>query len=110
VVGPVPQWNTRLPQVLLSYVRDHPGEPVPARIAFGLAPYVWDFEQDVRGRVEHTGAEYASAMDALCTREGCVTKVPEGSDGLSTWDEAHLTASGSMYLAARLASRILPPR
>ena len=110
VVGPVPQWNTRLPQVLLAYHRDHPREPVPARTAFGLAPYVWDFEQDVRGRVERAGAEYASAMNALCTREGCVTKVPEGSDGLTTWDEAHLTASGSMYLAARLAPRILPRR
>jgi hypothetical protein len=47
-------------------------------------------------------------MDALCTpREGCLTVVPDGSDGLTAWDESHLTASGSMHLIAQLAPRIL---
>ena len=109
VVGPVPHWNARLPRVLFAYFRQHPRQPLPSRTLFGLEGYVWDFEREVREQVERTGAEYASAMDALCTpRDGCLTRVPEGADGLTAWDEAHLTASGSIHLIAQLAPRILP--
>jgi hypothetical protein len=108
VMGPVPQWDTRLPRVLFAYSSQHPHQPVPTRTAFGLAGYVWDFERTLRDRVGHAGAEYASAMDALCTpREGCLTIVSDGSDSLTAWDESHLTASGSIHLIAQLAPRIL---
>jgi len=109
VVGPVPHWNARLPRVLFAYFRQHPRQPLPSRMLFGLEGYVWDFDREVREQVERTGVEYLSAMDALCTpRDGCLTKVPEGTEGLTAWDEAHLTASGSIHLIAQLAPRILP--
>jgi len=109
VVGPVPHWDARLPRVLVTYATQHPHQPIPTRLEFGLVSYTWDFERTVRDAVTRTGAQYASAIDAMCTRRGgCLTQVPEGAEHLTAWDEAHLTASGSIHLVSQLRSAILP--
>ena len=109
VLGPVPTWYTRLPSVLFALSRQHPLQGVPMRTSFGLESYVWELEREVRARVEQSGAEYVSAMDALCNRDGCLTRVTDQPDNLTAWDETHLTAAGSEYLIDQIADRILPP-
>ncbi len=108
VLGPVPTWYTRLPTVLFAYFRQHPLQGVPVRTTFGLESYVWELERDVRARVEQSGAEYVSAMDALCNQDGCLTRVDDQPQSLTAWDETHLTAGGAKYLIDHIADRILP--
>jgi hypothetical protein len=95
--------------VLFDFYRRHPRQLVPARTSFGLVGYMWDFDREVRASAERAGAEYVSAMDALCTIDGCLTRVSDRPDSLTAWDEAHLTAMGSEYLISRVAAHILPP-
>ena len=109
VVGPVPHWDARLPRVLFTYATQHRYQPVPTRMTFGLVSYTWDYERTVRETVARTGATYASAIDAMCTPQGgCLTQVPDGDEHLTAWDEAHLTASGSIHLVFALAPIIFP--
>jgi len=104
VMGPVPNWEARLPRLLFTYVRSHPGHPLPMRMFFGVADYIWDFDRQVREHAEQSGAEYLSALDALCTDEGCLTRVTRRPDSVTAWDDAHLTAAGSEYLVSRVSS------
>jgi hypothetical protein len=114
VMGPVPNWDSRLPRLLFTYVRSHPQQPVPARMFFGVADFVWDADRQVRERSREAAVDYLSALDALCTDEGCLARVGERPDSVTAWDDAHLTATGSEYLIARVSgelfSRWRPPR
>ena len=106
VMGPVPAWESRLPRLLFTYARRHPQQPVPARMLFGVAGWVWDADRQVRERSGEAAVEYLSALDALCTDEGCLARVGERPDGLTAWDDAHLTATGSEYLVSRVSDEL----
>jgi peptidoglycan/LPS O-acetylase OafA/YrhL len=106
VMGRVPAWDARLPRLLFTYVRRHPQQPPPARMFFGVADWVWEVDRRLRERADETGVEYLSALDALCTDEGCLARVSERSDSVTAWDDGHLTATGSEYLVSRVSGTL----
>jgi peptidoglycan/LPS O-acetylase OafA/YrhL len=106
VMGRVPAWEARLPRLLFAYVRSHPQQPLPGRMFFGVADWVWEVDRQVRARADEAGVEYLSALDALCTDEGCLARVSDRSDSVTAWDDAHLTATGSEYLVSRVSGEL----
>jgi hypothetical protein len=51
--------------------------------------------------------EYLSAYNALCGKDGCLTRDTREANELTTFDTAHLTLAGSVYLMSKLLPDIL---
>jgi hypothetical protein len=102
-VGPAPQWNDALTRVLANFSNRDAQHRVPERMSFGLDPKVRPCDlalaKLLRARSDVT---YVSAWEALCDSAGCLTRVDEEADGLTTWDAGHLTTRAAEYLARRL--------
>jgi hypothetical protein len=99
VVGRVPGWGGGLPEILVGYEREHPGEVLPAYLPDAL-------EDDARGRdlrlrksFDNSGVTYVSAIDAMCRTDGCLAVV---NGALTAWDSSHLTDEGSKLMAVAL--------
>jgi len=108
VVGPVPIWEDRLPRVLFNQVRRDPLHGVPARLRTGIVDQPRGLEEMMRAKAARFGTDYVSAIDILCTADGCLTMANDQPDGLTAWDQAHLTQAGSIVLVGGLKGRLLP--
>jgi peptidoglycan/LPS O-acetylase OafA/YrhL len=108
VVGPAPNWTTRVPRILFNVLRRHPLSSTPAYVLDGLVPSFRESDRDLREAANTAGAVYASAVDALCRVDGCLVAVDGAPARLTTWDDSHLTADGSSILVERLESTLFP--
>ncbi len=54
------------------------------------------------------GIPYISARDALCTAEGCLTRIGDNTGTLTFGDTNHLSPEGSQFLMEAIAKRIFP--
>ena len=115
LVGPVPNWEGRLPRVLFNYLQRYPFAETPDRLPVRLAGYSPELDMRLRDTATAHGVEYASALDALCDRRGCLAAIDGDPSRLTAWDDSHLTSDGSMRLVEALADsfghqRAPPPR
>lgn len=101
VVGQVPRWVDTLPRQILTHLRTLPeGARVelPKRLATGLVPGIKELDQQMREFVTGRGAKYISALDILCNPRGCTAALDASPSTIITYDESHLTKTGSHYL------------
>jgi peptidoglycan/LPS O-acetylase OafA/YrhL len=98
VIGPVPRWNPSLPVVLLRYNVDFDALPMYSKI--GLDPSVGELDTQLAALATEHGANYISALNILCTADGCRVRLGSEPSTMMQWDVSHLTAAGSMYLVA----------
>lgn len=104
LVGPFPFWTEPVPRLVFRRWKSDPLQRLPRRLVQGRVT-VKDAMEPVLERVASaTGSTYFSPRAALCDREGCLAFVP-GTETLVAWDEGHLTAAGSRYVAERLPIR-----
>ena len=101
VVGPVPQWYGGLPLQLCNYYRTHKTEPLPYHMNFGERPEPAEVEAELRPAVEATGATYLSALQLLHKPDGMVVRTGDAPDSILSFDDAHLTTAGAIYLVAQ---------
>jgi len=108
-VGPAPQWTPILPRNLLNIYQRDPLHRVPERTTSGLlgtvVPADMELEKLLGSRQDVT---YVSAFRMFCNEDGCLTRVNEDPEGITTWDYGHLTTAGAEYLSRRLAPYIEP--
>jgi len=97
LLGPVVQFRSRLPSMLMrAHLRD-----VDARPDDFVLPDI--FALDAKMKAVLSAGEkfsYVSVVDALCPMRQCPITI-DGGIPLS-WDHAHLTAEGSVYVMERL--------
>jgi peptidoglycan/LPS O-acetylase OafA/YrhL len=97
LLGPAVQFRTRLPSMLMrAHLRD-----VDARPDDFVLPDI--FALDAKMKAVLSAGEkfsYVSVVDALCPMRQCPITI-DGGIPLS-WDHAHLTAEGSVYVMERL--------
>jgi peptidoglycan/LPS O-acetylase OafA/YrhL len=107
VLGPVPFWKRGLPnEVLHYYILHH--SLIPEHYGVGLPPNMPDrYDALLRTELVPAGAEFISAKDVLCTKEGCLTRLGEKSGDLSASDTVHLTEKGSVFLISAIIDRLL---
>ena len=103
IIGPAPQWNDDLPRLLVIAARRDRLHRVPGRTSFGLDPLAHEVDEALDKLFgARKDVTYFSAWKAFCTAEGCLTRVSDDPDGLTTWDYGHLTTPAAEYLVQRL--------
>jgi hypothetical protein len=103
LVGPVPRWETTLPQQLVVFSQRHPALPVPQRLRDGLNDSRLDVDDTLARLRLDPRLRYVSAMTALCNGDGCLAVV--GGE-LTAFDDAHLTDAGSKIVAAAIVAAL----
>ena len=105
VLGPVPVWKRGLPNEVLRYFVMHHAL-IPARLSQRVYQ-TWDDAQ-MRSELMGGGAEYISAWDAMCDKDGCLARLGEKPEDIVASDQHHLTESGSTFLIQSIKDKILP--
>lgn len=104
VVGPAPKWNTRLPNNIAQLMRTEQYDRVPKRTNFGKDPSVEELDRIFRRRLSSIeGVAYVSAIEKMCNDEGCLIRLGDTADSLTTWDYGHLTTKASIFLAREIS-------
>jgi peptidoglycan/LPS O-acetylase OafA/YrhL len=100
VVGPLPEWYGSLPQQIVNYLRTHPRSQVPDRLSRGQRTETRKLDAQMRVFCHRMGVQYISPCDLLSDNGGYITRLSSFPDSLITWDYAHLTIKGSVYLVS----------
>ena len=96
VVGEVPVWDGRFPELLARTVlRNRPAFRIPERTSAGLLAVTFDVDRRMAPLARQSGATYESAAGILCDDAGCLTRA---GGNVTTFDESHLTPSASRYV------------
>ena len=98
LLGPAVQFRARLPSILArAHLRN-----VVASADDVVLPDIFTLDRMMRAALPKAdGFFYVSVVDAICPQRQCPLTI-DGSIPLS-WDHAHLTAEGSVYVMQRLA-------
>jgi peptidoglycan/LPS O-acetylase OafA/YrhL len=102
LVGPFPQWNNTLADLLVQASRDDKvHHDVPTRMLIGLEPGTADLDREMREFAAAAGVNYLSAYEIMCNDEGCLTRLGDTAESLTAFDYVHLTAAGAKYMVSR---------
>jgi hypothetical protein len=98
LLGPAVQFRSRLPSMLMrAHLRQV--EAVPSDF---VLPDIFPLDGEMRAALPpHDKFAYISVLDAICPARQCPLTLPGGIP--ISWDHAHLTAEGSVYVMQRLA-------
>jgi peptidoglycan/LPS O-acetylase OafA/YrhL len=111
IMGPPVEWEGRLTRAVYEYYAWHSLHAMlPARSSFRVSHARYREAQRFRERALSLDAEYISTWDALCNGEDCLTRVGDAAEDLITFDNYHLTVSGSGYLVQLIAPCLFPDR
>jgi peptidoglycan/LPS O-acetylase OafA/YrhL len=104
LVGPPPQWKPDL-KTALAYFYLAEGK-LPDRMEYGLVNFDRLVRQDqqLSRLAKELGVNHLSAINALCTKDGCITRVGATPDGLIAADSDHYPRRGSIYFLNAVAS------
>ncbi len=106
VLGPVPQWRDDLPRVLaLATFQGVGRREIPRRMTFGVEPIVADVDAALAASLRtEDRVSYVSTSKLLCDDHGCLTRVDDTPEGLTTWDYGHLTTKGATRLTEAIVA------
>jgi hypothetical protein len=98
LLGPAVQFRSRLPSMLArANLRN-----VDARADDMILPDIFPLDRMMRAALPNAdGFFYISVVDAICPQRQCPLTIDDGIP--LSWDHAHLTAEGSVYMMSRLA-------
>jgi peptidoglycan/LPS O-acetylase OafA/YrhL len=97
LLGPSVQFRARLPS-MLARARLRGIELRPDDL---ILPSIFAADREMQAALPNAeGFSYVSVVDAVCPRQQCPIVVD--NDTPLSWDHAHLTAEGSLHVAARL--------
>jgi len=96
VVGPVSSYPRPQSELL---IRQTKGGTVPERLPTPRFKDLVKLDQALRRISVDAGVEFVSLLDALCTANGCLVAPAGDPQLLLSFDGAHLTRSGSQFVA-----------
>jgi ribosomal protein RSM22 (predicted rRNA methylase) len=98
LLGPAVQFRSRLPSMLArASLRS-----VDARADDMVLPDIFVLDRMMQAALPKAdGFTYISVVDAICPQRQCPLTIENGIP--LSWDHAHLTAEGSVYVMQRLA-------
>jgi peptidoglycan/LPS O-acetylase OafA/YrhL len=110
LLGPAVQFKARLPSMLMRANLRH----VDADPQEFVLPDIFSLDQKMKAALPaHEKFSYISVVDAICPKRQCPLTIDGGIP--ISWDHAHLTAEGSVYVMDRLVpmlglKRVIPGR
>ena len=97
LLGPGVQFKSGLPSMLIRTHLRH----IEARPEDFVLPAIFSLDQKMKSALPPSDRfSYISVVDAICPAQQCPLTIDGGIP--LAWDHAHLTAEGSVYVAARL--------
>jgi peptidoglycan/LPS O-acetylase OafA/YrhL len=104
LLGPSVQFRARLPSILIrAHLREERVRPEDI-----VLPGIFSFDRRMEQALPHaTAFSFVSVVDAVCPAQRCPFLVREGIP--LSFDHAHLTAEGSVFVADKIAP-LLGPR
>jgi peptidoglycan/LPS O-acetylase OafA/YrhL len=101
LLGPGVQFKSGLPSILMRTHLRH----IDARPEDFVLPDIFSLDQKMKSALPPSDRfSYISVVDAICPAQQCPLTIDGGIP--LAWDHAHLTAEGSVYVAARLMTMI----
>ena len=104
ILGPVPVWKRTLPHALVNYYRFR--HRIADRIGTGVSGPEGDGQMQNFSKA--AGVEYISARHAMCSPDGCMTRVGPAASDVITSDIVHLTDAGSVFLVEAVKGDLFP--
>ncbi len=101
LVGPVPRWKSSLPRQLILSLQATKAKSIPERMKFGLEPGFEDIEAPLSALAKQENINYLSPLSILCDGDGCITRVNDTADSITSFDYDHLSLAGSVFVVAR---------
>jgi len=97
IVGPVPQWQPSLPEVI---AKRHWNKDFRYLEDKGIDHSILELDAKLR-RISYSSdkVKYISIIKEVCIEKKCLVKVPE-SEELIIWDYGHLTNQGATFIAS----------
>jgi peptidoglycan/LPS O-acetylase OafA/YrhL len=111
VIGPIPEWQPTLPQILFQETSRRRGMPERMKDPSQAAGRELDLR--MASMLKETPTSYLSLFDLLCDDSGCQTIVENaGTRDLVTWDYGHATKTSSDWIVdhaiAPVIGKLLP--
>ena len=106
IIGPTPRWKDDLPRVVYRYWKKHKALP-PPYYSESLELDIEQMDRDLRKVAEQNHILYYSAYDRLCNASGCLNRIPDTDNALTTLDEDHITPAAGRYIVQGLNHDIL---
>lgn len=103
VLGPAPEWNDALPKLVYKAWKKSLPHSIPDRLATGMKPEVQEVDMQLADILRSQSIRYVSVWQIVCSRDGCLTRVPGSAQELITWDSGHLTTEGAVFVSQQLA-------
>lgn len=102
LVGPLPQWEDHLPNLVYRQYKSDPLRKTPIRMKRGLKSDFSDLDARLRLIAEEARITYISPREILCNPDGCLTLVNKSDRDFIAFDTAHLTVAGARYVVSRI--------
>ncbi len=99
LVGTFPDWKGILSQLLYNYYRSE--QRIPYRMDYSFLNDHRDLDKTMAEYAKKAGINYISVLGIFCNDEGCLARVGDTGDTLTSWNNHHLTAAGSEYVVSR---------
>jgi peptidoglycan/LPS O-acetylase OafA/YrhL len=106
LVGSSTQYGDYVPRLLLQRLSSG---PVPTRLQPPVIGKLRQIDSVLRAVAARSGGEFVAPLDAECDGTWCLVALDTAAIGITTWDDGHLTATGSRYVVERTLRRYLTP-
>lgn len=109
LIGSVPRWKDSLSRQLLIAMKNDDEHRIPNRMKLGLEANVFDLDIEMTNFASELMIEYISPTQILCNQNGCLTRLGETRDSLTSFDSSHLTEIGAKYVVSNFKNEINKP-
>jgi peptidoglycan/LPS O-acetylase OafA/YrhL len=102
LIGPIPQWSAPLPRELWLYSMQNKLSlfSVPYRMNFGLNNNFMELDPQLHDFAQKIHVNYISPSKIMCNELGCITRLGDTTDTLTSYSRDHLTEAGARYLVS----------
>lgn len=110
LLGPTPDWQQPLPQVLLDAWKRGPfSQPPPLRLPLGQDGPVRAVTEQLRQRAAAMGIDFIDGLAVFCDPQGCLTRVGDAAKEPLSYDYGHLSLEAVQVFVARIAPQVFGP-
>lgn len=108
LLGAVPHWNPTLAEAMAQALRSTKSETLPERSRIGLSDDMPQVEAELAAAATRLSLHYVSAYQTFCNNDGCLIKAAPDEQELTSFDNAHLTASAARFLIGAHQATLFP--
>lgn len=106
LIGPSPVWREDLRKQLFRHNMLDFTNDLPNRLNSGLITEIADIDRKLKDFSIEVKLIYVSPLNEFCNVNGCLVRLGDTPESLTTWDNGHFTSASSEFLASRIKEKI----